>query len=62
MTHKHYMMVSKVIFTVVAIMHLLRALFGWTVVFNGHVVPIWYSWVAFLVAGYLAYSAERFSK
>ena len=61
MNHKHYMIVTKIIFTVIAVIHLMRALMGWPIVFNGHVIPYWVSWAGFLIAGYLAYSAEKIS-
>jgi hypothetical protein len=62
MTHKNYMMVSKTIFTIIAFVHLLRIIFGWTIVLNGWSAPIWVSWIGVFVAGYLAYSAKNASR
>jgi hypothetical protein len=40
---------------VVAIMHLLRIIFGWQVEIGGLSIPFWVSWLGVLVAGALAY-------
>lgn len=42
------------VFGVVALAHLLRAIFAWEVVIEGSVIPMWPSWVGFVVAGILA--------
>ena len=39
----------------VAIMHLLRIIFGWQVEIGGLSIPFWVSWLGVLVAGALAY-------
>jgi hypothetical protein len=62
MNHKHYIVVSKLFFVVVAVMHLMRALLGLEIMVNGHIIPLWFSWVAVVVAGVLAYSAEKLQK
>ena len=49
------MTVTATLFLVVAIMHLLRIIFGWQVAIGGLSVPFWPSWLAFPVAGALAY-------
>jgi len=62
MNHKHYMVVSKLFFTIVAFMHLLRAILGWELIIGNYMVPVWISWVVFIIAGVLALSAERMGK
>ena len=50
------------IFTVIAGLHLLRALLGWEAVIGGWSVPGWVSWLALGVAGFLAYTAFTLSR
>jgi hypothetical protein len=49
------MTVTATLFLVVAIMHLLRIIFGWQVEIGGLSIPFWASWLGVLVAGTLAY-------
>ena len=37
-----------------AIVHLLRVVFGWEIVVTGYVVPVWWSAIGLVVAGGLA--------
>ena len=55
LNRKTYMMVTATLFLVVAIMHLLRIIFGWSVEIGGLSIPFWASWLGVLVAGALAY-------
>ena len=55
MNRKTYMTVTATLFFVVAIMHLLRIIFGWQVEIGGLSIPFWVSWLGVLVAGALAY-------
>jgi hypothetical protein len=48
---------AGVIFLLVAILHALRILSGWEMVIAGWKVPIWASWPALALAGFLACSA-----
>ena len=47
---------------VIAILHLLRIVFGWSAVIGGWEVPEWVSAVAFVVAGFLTYESIRLSQ
>ena len=49
------MTLTATLFLVVAIMHLLRIIFGWQVEIGGLSIPFWVSWLGFLLAGALAY-------
>ena len=49
------MTVTATLFLGVAIMHLLRIIFGWQVEIGGLSIPFWVSWLGVLVAGALAY-------
>lgn len=51
-----------VIFSLIAVLQGLRLILGWEAVIGGFIVPMWFSAVAVLVAGYLAYYGYKFSK
>ena len=55
LNRKTYMTVTATLFLVVAIIHLLRIIFGWSVEIGGLSIPFWVSWLGVLVAGALAY-------
>lgn len=55
MSAKSYSLLAAAIFTIVAVLQLSRALMGWQVMVGSHTMPVWPSWVAFLVAGTLAW-------
>jgi hypothetical protein len=44
-----------VIFAAVALLQLIRAIAGWPVTIGGTVLPLWPSWIAFVVAAGLAW-------
>jgi len=48
-----------VVFSLVAVLHVLRLIFGWEVVINGLVMPMWVSVVGIIVAGGLAVMVWR---
>jgi hypothetical protein len=62
MSQKTFSLTAGVIFALIALGHVLRAVFAleWTV--QGRAIPMWASWVAILVAGYLAYQGFRLAK
>jgi len=49
-----YILITGVIFAIVALVHLLRLLLDWPAQVAGLAVPPWASWIAFLVAAALA--------
>ena len=51
--------IAIVIFSLVAVLHVLRLIFGWEVVINRLVMPMWVSVVGFIVAGGLAVMVWR---
>ena len=59
MNQKTFVTVSGSIFGVVAVMHLARIVQGWPAQIGTFEVPMWLSWVAMAVAGFLAVSAFR---
>ncbi|MBI2654773.1 hypothetical protein HYX02_08280 [Candidatus Woesearchaeota archaeon] len=56
------LMLAAVVFGLVAFLHLLRAIFSWPARIADFDVPLWLSYVAVVVAGYLSwlmYSASK---
>lgn len=62
MTHKTFFKVASTIFLIVGVVHALRILNGWSAVIGGWSVPMWLSWLAVILTGYLAYTGFRFGK
>ncbi len=54
MNHKPYLLLSAVIFSLVGVMHLLRAINGWAFQIGDWSAPVGVSWVAGAVAVFLA--------
>ncbi len=55
MDAKSFSLLAAVIFTIVAALHVIRALAGWPVSIDAISVPIWASWVACVVTAILAW-------
>lgn len=49
-----YFVVTGCVFALVALLHVVRAIYGWPVVIAGQEVPVAVSWVGFVVAASLA--------
>ena len=49
-----YLLVSAILFAVVAIVHLFRLVAGWPVMLGATMVPLWVSVLAVLVTGAIA--------
>jgi len=62
MNQKLFSLVAGLIFLVVAVLHTLRLVFSWHVTLVGWTVPIWVSWIALLVSGFLAYEGLGLSR
>lgn len=54
MDKKSYLQVTGAIFALVALAHLIRAVLDWPIVIAGWIVPVWLSWLAFVIAGALS--------
>ena len=54
MNTKAYLIVSTIIFALVAVMHLFRLVLGWSVVLGMTSVPLWVSVLATLVFALIA--------
>jgi hypothetical protein len=61
MDRKTYSVVAGIIFTLVALFHLVRIFEDWPVIIEDWSVPKWVSWVALIVAGVLAIVGFRFT-
>jgi hypothetical protein len=59
---KPAMTIAIAIFTVVAVLHILRMLYGWEVVINGMSVPMWVSVLGAIIASGLAIALWRESR
>ena len=59
MTEKAFATIAAVIFALVALLHLLRLVMGWSIVVDSWTVPMWVSWVGLVVAGGLSYYGAR---
>ena len=55
MSRRAYLLAAAIIFSLVALLHLARIVFGWSAVIGGWSVPMWLSWIALIVTGALAY-------
>jgi len=56
---KPFTTIAVVVFGLVALLQLLRVIFGWEVTVNGTVIPIWASAVAVVIAAGLAVMLGR---
>jgi hypothetical protein len=62
MDQKNFSLVAGFIFLLVAVAHALRLVLGWHVTFSGWTVPMWVSWIALVITGFLAYQGLRLSR
>ena len=62
MNQKQYFLVAAIIFALFALLHLVRAVLGWSVSISGWDAPMWASWVAVVVAAGLAYYGFTLSR
>lgn len=56
------LMFTGVIFLIVALAHLARLTFGWSLILGNFEVPLWLSWVGVIITGYLSYSSFHFAR
>lgn len=57
MENKTLFAVTGTVFSLVALMHLLRSIYGWPAVIGSWTLPLWASYLGIVVAGALAYSS-----
>jgi hypothetical protein len=56
---KPFTTIAVAVFTLIAIVHLLRLFAGWEVVVTGFVIPVWWSGVGLVIAAGLALMVWR---
>ena len=59
---KPFTLLAVLVFAIVAIIHLLRLVFGWEVTINGAAVPLWASVLGIVIAAGLAVMLWRESR
>jgi hypothetical protein len=59
---KPFTTIAVIVFTLVAVLQLLRVALGWEITVNGAHVPLWASVIAGMVAAVLAFSLWRETK
>jgi len=62
MNQKNFLYLVSGIFGLIFILHILRLFLEWEVVFNGWLAPMWLSWVALIISGFLTYKAFVMAK
>ena len=62
MAAHNFARLAAVIFAIIALLQLLRAITGFEIVVGGEIMPVWPSWIAAIVAGFLAYLGFTASK
>lgn len=55
-----YLLITGIVFSVIALAHLVRVLYQTEIIILGWQVPIFLSWIGILVATYLAFSSFYF--
>jgi hypothetical protein len=60
MDQRAFSIMASMIFALVALFHLVRIVMGWPVVIGDWSVPMWVSWIGFVVAGGLAFLGLSF--
>lgn len=61
MDKKTYYKVVSVIFAALAVMHALRVYYAWEAQVGGYDVPLWCSYAAIAIAGYLSVRGWQFA-
>jgi hypothetical protein len=62
MDQKPFSIVAGLIFTLVALFHLVRIYMSWPVDIGDWSVPMWFSWISLVVAGGLAFFGLRLAE
>ncbi len=59
MNKKTYFGLTGIVFSLVALLHLVRLIRGWAVTIGDWTAPLWISWVGLLIAGFLCLSGLK---
>lgn len=61
MTHNAYLRTAAIIFLIIFALHMLRIIYGWEAQIGDLRIPLWASWVAVMIAGFLSVYGFRLS-
>ena len=59
---KQFSIFTVVVFSLVVLGHLLRIIYDWELMVGGVQIPMWISWAAVLIGGYLDYQGFKISR
>jgi hypothetical protein len=59
MSQRAFSIVAGIIFLIVALAHLCRLILGWHITIANLVVPLWISWIALVIAAFLAWQGLK---
>lgn len=62
MGHRNYCVVSGVLFSLVALAHLLRIIYGMSIQVEEYAVPMFVSWMGLILPAVLAFWAFRINR
>jgi hypothetical protein len=62
MNQNAFSLAAGVVFGLIALGHILRVAFGASFVVQDFSVPMWASWIAIVITGYLAYEGLRLAR
>ena len=53
------LLIASAIFGIIALLHLLRSVFGWEAAIGGFGIPLYFSYIAVVAAGYLSWHMHK---
>lgn len=56
------LLLASIVFGIVGFLHLLRSIFSWQLIVDNFNVPLYFSYAAVIVLGYLSWSMYNLSK
>jgi hypothetical protein len=62
MTPRIFSLTATAVFSLIALGHAIRLLFGWHVTVENVVVPVWISWIGLAIATYLVYQGFQLAR
>jgi hypothetical protein len=62
LSQKTFSLIAGLIFSLIAVGHLLRLVYSWPMQIAGWTAPLWASWAGLLVAGFLGISGLALSR
>ena len=62
MSKKTFLVIAGLIFLLVTVIHALRIALGWQVTIGSWNVPMWVSWIALVIAGFLSYKGLKHAR